>query len=171
MLGIGIFFGREAGELTHMNRLFVFLGVFFIAATAFSNQGATRIEGTGTGSDVIPCLGDLAVNFSIDYRAVSHDFFDGSEGEHVVQNYRYHGTLETLDSSMSWSGRGGGPIIVNVNGNNDQNVRVYERQEVWFADGDYPDLLWSFSFSGTTNANGGLVSLRRNFGTFHCLPN
>ena len=154
-----------------MKRLVIIIGALFLTTSALSNQGATRFESTDEGVDVIPCLDNLPISYSIEVRGIHRDYFDGSGGRHFMRNVQYHGTITAIDLPMSWSGRGGGPWVINNNGNNNQYSEVFRRQEVWFADGDYPNLLWSLSFSGTYNANGDLVSLRINPPTFRCLPN
>ena len=154
-----------------MKRLVIIIGALFLTTSALSNQGATRFESTDTFSDVIPCLDNLAVDISIEVRGIGRDYSDGRGGSHFIRNVRYHGTIDAVDSDMSWSGQGGGPWVINTNGNNNQYSEVFRRQEVWFADGDYPDLLWSFAFKQTYNANGDLVSLRIIQPTFRCLPN
>ena len=146
--------------------------VLFVAASARSDNGAFRFEFIDSGSDIIACLDNTIIDFSVAVSAVAHGpFNDGSGGSHSVLNVRYVGELTAPLTGMSWTGRGGGPFVLHANGNNEQTVRVHERHDVWFADGDYPDLLWSFGISVTRNANGDVVSLRLDpAGTYVCLP-
>jgi hypothetical protein len=154
-----------------MKRLIFIIAALLLSTIAFADNRATHMEGTETGLDIVPCLDDLPVTYSIEFRYIERESVDGSGGYHFMRNIRWTGTIIANDLSMSWSGQGGGPFVINANGNNNQDMQVLVRHEVQFADGDYPNLLWSLSFSGTTNANGDLTSLRINPGTFRCLSN
>ncbi len=153
-----------------MKKVLIFACIALVTSVSFAGNGAIRQQIVESGTDYVPCL-DVTVMWTVIYSAVIHEVWDGSGGYHSIGNVRWTGEYDAEGSDMSWSSRGAGPLVLNFNGNNEQGRQTFRSNEVIFANGDYPDLHFTFEFSGTQNANGELVTLRMPLGTFRCMPN
>ncbi len=122
-------------------------------------NAATTVEWTQDVAFYAECLG-TNVNGTVFGRDRFKEFYDGAGNFHHLRNSRWVGHFFATDSDMTWTVKGGGPDTFKFNANNPQLLVTAVRHMVAKADGDYPNLLFTFVFSGTRNANGEIVTLR-----------
>ncbi len=151
-----------------MKRMLAFVCVLLLAPMATAGNGAQHSEWSDGGVIYIPCL-DTEVAFTMTGRGVLQWFNDANGGLHISWHVRWVGLYTAIGSDMTWTSRGGGPIIQAGNGNNLQHRLTWRRHEVLVADGDYPNLFWGFTYNWTFNANGDLVSTKMTDEEYRCL--
>lgn len=142
-----------------MKKLIGFAVALIATPALYANNAATTVEWTESGTRFAECLG-TDVTGTVMGRDIFKEFYDHNGNFHHVRNSRWVGQFYAVGSDMTWTVKGGGPDTFKFNANNPQLLVTAVRHEVAKADGDYPNLLWTFVFSGTINANGDLVTLR-----------
>ncbi len=153
-----------------MKKLIVFAVALGLTPALHANNAATTVEWTENAAAYVECL-DTDINGTIMGRDIFKEFFDHNGNFHHVRNSRWLGQIYAIGSDMTWTVKGGGPDTFKFNANNPQLLVTAVRHMVAKADGDYPNLLWTYVFSGTINANGELVTLRSINWDVRCVSN
>jgi len=155
-----------------MKKIILVVGFALFSMPAMSNRAVHHFEfdENGVVTETVPCLG-IDITFFITFKGRYHEFDDNSGGSHIMSTTTVTGKYVAIGQDMSWTiTRGILTYVNNFSGDNGRFVIIDKVHEVAHADGDYPDLLFTFGFSGTLNANGDLVSLRLTDPTYRCLP-
>lgn len=168
-------------------KLFSFLGAALLALAGASGPAAadgpvTHFEVDVTFPDFVTCLdsGPLLVWINLSISGTFHGdgpgvtppngFEDGNGGIHIQRLLHYSGTIESDDGLFMWDGHGVGTAIWNSSSTLAPRSLIGLTKEVWFASGDYPDLLTSFEARFVVDANGNLVIAKPPSFTYKCLP-
>lgn len=156
--------------------IFTILGIFVMVTTA-SADGENQFSDSYSFDEFVPCLGEtLELNF--EFSGIYHETYDANGGLHINMNGKLAGDFESKDTEKTWVGRGRKHLAVNSNmewvpggpGNNQMQFRRTNLEQlVVIADGQYPDLLWTFELTIVVNANFVITKIYSDFGTVSCL--
>jgi hypothetical protein len=141
-----------------MKKLIAFIVTLLFAPLLQASNAPAFEEWTQLDTRFVECLG-IEVDVLYLGQDLKKEFVDHHGNSHWIRRSRWETQINDPVSGMSWSAKGAGPDTRQFKSNGAGVVTIV-RHEIALADGDYPNLLWTFRIELTWNAGGDLVRER-----------